>query len=401
MSLYKLDGNLSSDQSLKFGVQTLTPSVPTFDLKLFFTQTKRSTSFRVMCVLTKISAVRLCFGTSLCVWITCQLLINTILQNYQDMIQPLQHTMIGLPKQEFDFLIFQIGFNKAGTTSLFKFMAANDVPSIHNTPCRFHVTQIWERSNYLYLNQYMLDNLRKNGTNVVLPSECTDYYQFYSDFGNEIGGPLHMLKQTVRCKVDVINNKQYNEYMKPWYPVLVERHQNSKFIVNIRNINSWLKSKYLHRPPYFRLIRFNQRKQQINQYILENNETMRLNRGFMTDIELLRIFRNEWYLYICNLIKYFETNQIMDNLLIFDVSSDPIQKLIDFFKKFGLKLNAKYWKRKNKSSNKPKWTSNQDWEQRQKWKEIEKKYPEFNTDYSNVTETEYDRINAFCKAISL
>ena len=319
--------------------------------------------------------------------------------NYRDMLQPLHHTVIGLKKQNFDFLIFQIGFNKCGTTSLYNFMVLNNISSIHNTPCKYDMHKIFERTDYFYLNKLMIDNLRNDEIDLVLPSECTDYYQFYSDFGNEISGEYYILKRTVLERMDLMDNHIYNVYIKSWYPILSEQFKNSKFILNIRNINTWLKSKYLHRPPYFTKIRFNERKEAINDFITDNNITKELNRDLMTDIDILRIWRNEWYLYICNLIKYFDANRIRDNLLIFNVEIDPIEKLIKFFAKHGIKLNDKYWKQKNKSSIKPKWTSKQDEEQRNKWIEIEREYPEFNTNYDNVIETEYDRIDAFCKTI--
>lgn len=239
------------------------------------------------------------------------------MQNYQDFSVPLHHTIIGLTEQHFDFLIFQIGFNKCGTTSLFNFMVLNNISSIHNTPCKYYLSEF--NKNHLYLNKIMIDNLRNDEIEFVLGKECTNYYQFYSDFGTEISGEYYIIKRTVLQKVKIMDNRIYNTFIKSWYPILAEQYKNSKFILNIRNINNWLKSKYLHRPIYFNMHRFNERKEEINKFILENNQTLKLNRdSFMTDIEILRILRNEWYLYICNLIKYFKKHEIMDNLLIFD-----------------------------------------------------------------------------------
>ena len=339
---------------------------------------------------------KILFVITICLWFGWQL-FTIYFMNYMDIIKPLKHTSIGLYKQNFDFLIFQIGFNKCGTTSLFNFMVNNDISSIHNTPCKYYLNPHEIHKNHLYLNQFMIYNLRNNETDKVLPIECTKYYQFYSDFGNEISGQYYILKRTVLEKAEIIDNFLYNRYIKKWYNVLTKQYKESKYILNIRNVNNWLKSKYLHRPPYFNKHRFNQRKQKINQFIRDYNYTKNLQRGYMTDIEILKIYKNQWYLYICNTIKYFKDNNIYNNLLIFNVESDSIEKIIEFFAKFGIILNGKYWKRKNKSS--LIWISTQDQKQRNKWMEIESKYPEFSTDYTNVNETEYHRINAFCRKI--
>eukprot|EP01084_Bolivina_argentea_P269193 457437_1 len=338
-----------------------------------------------------IIAIKILCITLVFIWISLQI-FNVYLLNYVDIVEPLKHTLIGLKKQQFDFLIFQIGWNKCGTTSLYHFMQSNNIPSIHNTECKFHFDL---SNNYLYLNKFMLDNYRNNRS--VLPLECTDYFQFYSDFGTELSGHYNTIKQTVLQKQSVLNNNLYNKWIKTWYKIFTAEFPNSKYILNIRNVNNWLKSKYLHHPSLHKQIRFNDEKNRINQFIDDMNDTKQLQRGHMSDIDILLIYKNSWYLYICNLIKHFKENNILDNLLIFNVESDPIEKLIEFFEKFGIVLDSKYWKQKNKSKKK-KWISEQDQIQLNKWINIENEYPEyFSTNYADVKQTEYDRIIEFCR----
>ena len=53
--------------------------------------------------------------------------------------------------------------------------------------------------------------------------DLDDYFMFYSDFGTYPDG------------LDV-----------PWYKFLMAQYPNSKFILQIRSVNTWLHSRYTH-----------------------------------------------------------------------------------------------------------------------------------------------------------
>lgn len=103
--------------------------------------------------------------------------------------------------------IFQIGFNKCGTTSLFHFFKKNGIPSVHHS------------FNGIRISKRIYDNLSKG-----LPLlDSIDDFVFYSDM--EWGQQLYAYK---------LFRELDNQYPK------------SKFILNIRNIDNWLKSRLDH-----------------------------------------------------------------------------------------------------------------------------------------------------------
>eukprot|EP00483_Globobulimina_turgida_P009831 UN09850 len=167
------------------------------------------------------------------------------------------------------FLIFQIGFAKMATTSLRNFFEMNNISSI---------------DNYIYLQRTI-----KQQIEIFEPTfgNLTDKFRYFGDFG------------APPTDSNVVPTNKSHKYL---FEDILYYYPNSKFILNIRNVNTWLKSRYLHR----------------------------LRKNWM--LQWLPKFPNyaqQFKNYICYVINVFYNDELIrDNLLIFDIETDSIDKLI-------------------------------------------------------------------------
>ena len=110
--------------------------------------------------------------------------------------------------------IFQIGFNKCATRSLAYFFHMNEVPSVH-----------WDRG---MLSKRMEEN-HSHGNNLLSGYED---FTFYSDM-------MHSIEYKSEGRIarfDVESNR--------YFKTLDLQYPNSKFILNIRPIEDWLRSRF-------------------------------------------------------------------------------------------------------------------------------------------------------------
>ena len=257
----------------------------------------------------------------------------------------------------FKYLIFQIGFDKCGTTSLFQLFKLNNIESRHwmHNQIRRKI-----RDNYLK-RERVLNDLISNGV------------KYFGDFTNYLFGdiPELLLPSTS------FNNNRTKYMLKHPYLYLtfyeiinhdynINTKWNVFYILNIRNINHWLKSRYL----FPRIIHLELRKK-------------------IKNIDIVYIWRSIWYKYICDLLKWFHDKQLMNRLLIFDIEHDKINKLIDFFAKYGIKLNEKFYKHGFPSPLRNDTLHTE-------WQQIEALYPEFAYNMSDGFNNEWDRIQSIC-----
>eukprot|EP01084_Bolivina_argentea_P151473 264372_1 len=269
----------------------------------------------------------------------------------------------------FPLYIFLIGFNKCGTRTLFRFFLKNRIPSIHWT---------YPDHNFNYTLPDIMTNLYLKNES-FFSSNLFNQYMFYSDFGVYPGYPT-------------IHN-----FTIPWYKILLNKYPsvNIKFILNIRNVNHWLKSRYFHGTLDNATLFIS------NWY---NNKSILVEHGhpygnIQIEAGILQQWKYIWYKYICNLLKYFNNNN-SDNLLIFDVEKDSIYKLIYFFNKFNLKLNASLYRQYGRTGSrkdfKERWKTKS---QTKKWHHITNNYSPFiyiDDTYYDLYDNEYQRIMDVC-----
>jgi hypothetical protein len=177
--------------------------------------------------------------------------------------------------------IFQIGFNKCGTLSLldiFKNYVTPNINTIH-----------WDGGNLAKTIYYNYCN------DMPLLSGYEDYVYF--------GDMQYQLWK---------NNKPHKmilPYMN-MYSLLDRQYPNSKFILNTRNIDRWLLSRKKWMPG------------------LDNNFYMKAYNLF-SDIELKELYIHMWNYHHKNILDYFKDRP--EDLLVFNVENDSIEKLKDFF----------------------------------------------------------------------
>lgn len=260
-------------------------------------------------------------------------------EKYKDNIN--KFPVFKFSKSKFPFLIFQIGFNKCGTTSLYEFFNLNQIPGIHWMVKKKRLANI------------MFDNYMNN--KLVLGKLPIKKFMYFGDFEVFIkDGYFNFNFLNITFK--------YGAY-REWYKILNIEYPNSKYILNIRNYQHWLNSRYNH---------------ENGMYFLDSN---------FSDIYIIRKFKNIWYQYICELLFFFKTNDIYNNLIIFDVENDSPKKLVSFFKKFNITLNHTLYSQANKTPQKKR--------RSKKLANLTITYPKFFNDI-NESITEYERIISKC-----
>ena len=120
-------------------------------------------------------------------------------------------------------LIFQIGFNKCGTTSLFRLFQNNNISGLH-----WYHGYLYKKMFKRYLNhEPVLTDFINNYT----------YYTYYSDFGTYIYNEIFQTNNEYEAKLFI--NKP--DIGTTWYQILCndypEQEYNKFFILNIRNVN--------------------------------------------------------------------------------------------------------------------------------------------------------------------
>jgi len=192
-------------------------------------------------------------------------------------------------KKETPYPIFQIGFNKCGTTSLHDFFVKNGYASHH-----------WDNGK---IAKTIKENLNSNN---ILKSYSKNSFFCDIEYVDELIFAQNYFKELSQC-----------------YPP-------AKFILNIRDKNKWIKSRLLHNN---------------KTYVFKNNNAysellnIKSNESFLADL-----WSRQWDFHIQKVKNFFNNS---GKLLIFDIEKDNICKLIDFFK--DLDLNKEHWGISNKT----------------------------------------------------
>jgi len=220
-------------------------------------------------------------------------------------------------KKETPYPIFQIGFNKCGTTSLHDFFVKNGYLSHH-----------WDGGN---IARTIKENIDSQNILKGYPENS-----FFSDMESSS-----------------VSEDIFGQY---YFQKLNECYRSARFILNIRDKNKWIKSRLNHRH------HTDDRRWKFGEYNLPayaKDSMFRLgdllNINFRKDKgsnssdgpELLKkIWSAQWDSHIYEVTNYFKKIEPW-KLLVFDVEKDNIYKLIDFFK--DLNLNKERWGISNKT----------------------------------------------------
>lgn len=182
-----------------------------------------------------------------------------------------------------DKKIFIIGFNKTGTRSFMHYFIKNSIPVIH-----------WDENRLARAIKFNYDNKRKLLTN-------------YENF-------------TVFCDMEDIHNMNFAHVT--YFKEMDKQYPNSKFILNIRNVEKWIESRNNHQDD----------NGNYTDYFCKKLK--------LTKEEVNDKWRKEFYEHNKNVIKYFSDKP--NKLLIYHIENDNIEKLNDFLPEYQLNADLYY-----------------------------------------------------------
>lgn len=216
--------------------------------------------------------------------------------------------------------VFQIGFNRCGTTSLVKFMRSNGYTAVHWSASRF------SRGGTLAVG---MELARREGKPLLT---YLGRYDLYADMEkiNLERGINRLLAPRVFKRLR--RRIGANERVKPlyayrYYKLLDEQYPGSRFILNIRDIDEWVDSR----------LRFNDRKYRSCPHGDEYHKS---------EEELIDCWKSCWQEHQQEVRAYFADRR--NGLLIFDIQHDDPGQLVSFLPEF--ELNEEYWGRYNATS---------------------------------------------------
>jgi hypothetical protein len=179
--------------------------------------------------------------------------------------------------------IFQIGFNKCATTSLYFFFKLNGIESVH-----------WAERQEGKINSIIclkaIENLSSN-RNMFEGME----YVFYSD-------------------MEFISSRRII-YLYEYYKIMDEQYPDSKFILNTRNLDDWIKSRLNHQGPFE------------TSYLKRSMDYFRCNED-----KVIKIWKNHYRNHINGVLSYFKNKP--GKLLHFKLEKDDANNIIDFLPEF-------------------------------------------------------------------
>lgn len=189
--------------------------------------------------------------------------------------------------------VFFIGFNKTGTTSIHQFFEKQGYAS-------FHHSKVFDKKRQ-FLGKVIKDNFDKNQQLL----KGIDSEQIYSDF--------------CFSTKDVYYEANKN------FRLLDQQYPNSYFILQTRNEDDWIRSRFLH-------------KSKKEDFYLRSMKALGMSKE-----ELEKFWRSNRRTLHAEIIHYFRRSK---NFLIFDIDNDPVDKIIKFLQD-DYKLNSAFWKKYN------------------------------------------------------
>lgn len=191
--------------------------------------------------------------------------------------------------------IFQIGFNKCGTTSIYHLFSKYSEPKLKCVH--------WD---YGFLAKNIYDNLN-NG--LPLLSGKYEDVTIFTD---------------IECNLRDENNSVKFLFGYKLFKKLDEQYPHSKFILNTRNIDEWISSRIKHLCNYEivnnKLVTFPFKKTYYELYAEFLPTKSRT--------EIIDIWKNEWYEHHKDVLLYFHNKP--NKLLVYDIDKDPLEKLFNF-----------------------------------------------------------------------
>lgn len=213
--------------------------------------------------------------------------------------------------------VFQIGFNRCGTTSIAYFFEKNGYRVVHGG------ARSLGRPRTLAVK---IELARREGKPLL---HYVGEYDVYTDM-EKINVPRDLSRRIAgrffkRLARLLDSAKEPSPiYAFKYFKDLDRQYPGSKFILNTRDIDKWISSR----------LRFNDRKYRSCRHG---------DRFHADEAELSECWREEWLAHHREVQEHFKDRP--DDLLVFNIAVDDPGKLIDFFAEYN--LDPKHWKHRN------------------------------------------------------
>lgn len=189
-----------------------------------------------------------------------------------------------------EFKIFQIGFNKCGTTTIHNFFSKNGLSSIH-----------FARGN---LAKIIHRKIARRQSNLLGRFKG---FRVFTDM--ELVSPDNII------------------YAFYYFKQLDKKYPGSKFILNIRNIRHWIKSRLNHGN---------------GSYLKNSMQYFNISKE-----EVIAKWKQEWYSHLKNVSMHFQNRP--NDLLVFNIEKHNVDRIVKFFAPY-FHLDKSFWDHKNKTS---------------------------------------------------
>lgn len=195
--------------------------------------------------------------------------------------------------------IFQIGFNKCGTYSIYHLFNQYSRPR--------HKTIHWDHGKLAYS---IYNNITSGK---AFPLSEYDQYFVFTD---------------MECFIaDDSNNIRHITIYKDFFDLLDINYPDSVFILNTRPVDHWIKSRLQHRNPHNTIIN-NHDPHICNNYPMYIDLYKSIYKT-TNEKDITDIWKNEWY-------EHHDTIQLFfghrpKDLLVYDIENDSFDKFVKFF----------------------------------------------------------------------
>lgn len=189
--------------------------------------------------------------------------------------------------------VFFIGFNKCGTTSFHRLFQKSGLKSAH-----------WEIPNKRFLAPFMLANWQF-GRPVMFG---LDEFSVFSD--------MNYISSTCYIESNFL------------FDVIHRENPEGIFVLNTRSLERWISSRERHVHPTD------------GSLLMRAQKVMGLDKDGVKDV-----WRKNWKDHHDRVRRYFGNHK--DSFREFNIESDDIDNLLDFFARRGLMLDKAFWKHHN------------------------------------------------------
>lgn len=208
--------------------------------------------------------------------------------------------------------IFQIGFNKCGTTSFYNLFKGSGYNCAHYW---VEVNLLSSKKDIRPTEIYYFNGVKDSRKYILL----ADLFEYNKENDLPL---LHGLNDDIILYGDMENAEKNIYSHVSDFKLLDQQYPNSKFILNTRSMEKWVESRNNH-PEYLSTC---------------------MNNYKCTALEVFKHWKKEWINHHKNVTDYFAGR---DNLLMFNLETDSFEKIASFLPE--LNLNKDMWFKANKS----------------------------------------------------